>query len=282
MAIRIDARRRGPARTPGGLAAGLALAALLACAPAAAAAAPPAPSDGRSGAPGLLVFAAASLGDVLEEVDAAFTAKTGVPVKASYAASPVLARQVEAGAHADVFISADRDWMDYLEQRRLIEPGTRRELLGNTLVLIAPADSPVRLTIARDFGLASALGRGRLAIADPGSVPAGRYAQAALTWCGVWDSVEARLAPAENVRAALAFVARGETPLGIVYGTDARAEPRVRVVDTFPADSHLPIAYPVALVVNAAPEARRYEAFLGGEAARAIFVRRGFVVLGAR
>ncbi|TLZ14712.1 MAG: molybdate ABC transporter substrate-binding protein, partial [Gammaproteobacteria bacterium] len=188
----------------------------------------------------LLVFAAASLSDALEEVGRAFTAATGVRVAASYAASSVLAKQIEAGAPADAFFSADVAWVDYLEKRGLIQPSSRRDVLRNTLVLIAPADSTLRLRIAPGFDLAGALKGGRLAIADPDSVPAGEYARAALTRLGVWSRVSDRAVRGENVRAALAYVARGEAPLGIVYRTDAQAERRVRVVDVFPEDSHPP------------------------------------------
>jgi len=226
--------------------------------------------------PTLLVFAAASLTDALEAADQAFSAVSHISVKTSYAASSVLAKQIEAGARADVFLSADREWMDYLQTRHLLREGTRVELLGNSLVLIAPADSPVQLSIAPGFPLVQALNGGRLASADPDSVPAGMYARAALMQLGVWGSVEPHLARAENVRAALAFVARGETPLGIVYGTDARAEKRVRVVGAFPQDSHPPIVYPVAATQRAQPQAARYLEFLQGAAAREIFARYGF------
>jgi len=232
-------------------------------------------------APTLLVFAAASLGDALTQVDAAFTAETGAEIKASFAASSVLAKQIEAGAPAQVFFSADPDWMDYLEHRALLQPGSRHDLLGNALVLIAPRDSAVRLTIAPGFDLAGALGAGRLATGDPDSVPVGRYARAALKKLGVWPQVSGRLVAAENVRAALEYVARGEAPLGIVYRTDAQAEKRVRVVDVFPADTHPPITYPMALTAAASPLAGRYAAFLRGDTAAAIFARAGFVVLGA-
>ena len=230
------------------------------------------------GASALLVFAAASLGDALSQVDADFTARTGIEVKASFAASALLARQIEAGAPADVFFSADEEWMDYLEQRALLRGGSRRDLLGNALVLVAPRGSAVQLHIAPGFNLAAALGDGRLAMADPDSVPAGRYARAALTKLGVWPQISAKLVAAENVRAALEYVARGEAPLGIVYRTDAQAEPRVRTVDLFPADSHPPITYPVALTAGASPFAARYAAFLASEEASAIFKRSGFVL----
>ena len=236
------------------------------------------PAAPREAAP-LLVFAAASLADALTQVDAAFTGRTGVQVKVAFAASSVLAKQIEAGAPAQVFISADREWMDYLEQRALLQPGSRHDLIGNSLVLIAPRDSTVRLSITPGFDLAGALGAGRLAIADPDSVPAGRYARAALVKLGVWPKVSGRLVGAENVRAALEYVARGEAPLGIVYRSDAQAEKRVRVVDTFPSDSHPPIVYPLALPRAASLLAARYAAFLLSDTAKEIFVRQGFAVL---
>jgi len=202
-------------------------------------------------------------------------------VNASYAASSVLAKQIEAGAPADAFFSADLAWVDYLDERGLLERGSRRDVLGNSLVLIAPADSPLRLSIAPGFDLTAALGEGRLATADPDSVPAGKYARAALTRLGVWQSVSDRLVRGENVRAALAYVARGEAPLGIVYQTDAQAEKRVRVVGVFPEDSHPPITYALALTVRARPEAARFADFLASEAARQIFTRHGFTTLPA-
>jgi molybdate transport system substrate-binding protein len=229
-----------------------------------------------------LVFAAASLTDALQQVDGAFSAQTGIAVKASFAASSVLAKQIEAGAPAQVFLSADREWMDYLEQRGRLQSGSRHDLLGNELVLIAPADSALRLKIAPHFALLAALGDGRLASGDPDSVPAGLYARAALTRLGVWAQVADRLVRAENVRAALMYVARGEAPLGIVYQTDARAEGRVRVIDVFPADSHPPITYPLALTAGAGADAARYAAFLTSDAARDVFVGRGFVMLQPR
>lgn len=238
-------------------------------------AAPPAAGAVPAGEP-LLVFAAASLTEALDEVNRLFSGQTQVAVKASYAASSVLARQIEAGARADVFFCADREWMDYLAQRGLLRAGTRRDVLGNTLVLIAPAGGKTDLKISAGFALRESLGEGRLAMADPDSVPAGLYGKAALTKLGVWDAVAARLARAENVRAALAYVARGETPLGIVYGTDAAAEKRVRVLDVFPEGTYPPIVYPAALSAGAQPAAQQYLAFLTGEAARTIFARHGF------
>ena len=225
------------------------------------------------------VFAAASLTDALQAVGKAYQDKTGHTVAFSFAASSVLARQIEASPGADVFVSADGDWMDYLDKKGFIDRATRRDLLGNRLVLIAPAASPVALRIAPHFDLAGALAGGRLAIADPASVPAGKYGKAALASLGVWDSAAGRLAPAENVRVALAYVARGEAPLGIVYATDALAEPRVRIVDTFPDATHAPIVYPAALTKEARPLARDFLAFLNSREARAIFRANGFTLL---
>ena len=227
----------------------------------------------------ILVFGAASLTNVLDEVNQAYTVQSHVPVNGSYAASSVLAKQIEAGAPADVFFSADAEWADYLEQRKLLKSGTRTNLLGNRLVLIAPATSRIQLRIVPHFNLAGALGDGKLATGDPDSVPVGRYAQAALTKLGVWEQLSGKLVRAENVRAALAFVARGEAPLGIVYETDARADPKVRVVDMFPEDSHSPIVYPVALTANAQPAAAKYVAFLESAAGARIFRKYGFQTL---
>ena len=245
---------------------------LLALALAAAAAAPPAPKP-------LLVYAAASLTNALGDIGRKFQAAGGPPVKFSFAASSMLARQIEAGAKADVFASADGEWMDYLQARQLIRGESRRDILGNRLVLIAPADSRVELKIAPHFPLAAALGGGRLATGDPESVPVGRYARAALRTLGAWDAVADRLGRADSVRTALAFVARGDAPLGVVYATDAGVEPRVRVIDTFPADSHPPIVYPFALTAVAGAEAVRFLAFVRGPEAAAIFSRYGFIVL---
>ena len=225
----------------------------------------------------LTVFGASSLTNVLEELGKAYTAKTGTPVRFSFAASSVLAKQVESGAPADVFVSADREWMDYLASRRLIQAATRRDIGGNLLVLVAPADSRIELKIAAGFPLAAALGeRGRIATGDPASVPAGKYARAALSSLAVWSSIENRLIPADNVRTALNFVARGEAPLGIVYSTDARAESRVRVVDTFPASTHEPIRYPAAATTVASAGATGFLEFLSSEPARVILDRAGF------
>lgn len=227
----------------------------------------------------LIVFAAASLTNALEELGASFDATSGTVVKFSFAASSALARQIESGAPADVFFSADIDWMDYLQTRKLIQTATRRDVLGNRLVLIAPAASTVSLQIAPHFALVNALGSGRLATGDPDSVPVGRYAKQALTALGVWSAVEGRIVGADNVRAALAFVERGEAPLGIVYKTDALVDKGVRIVDTFPSDSHPPITYPVALTVGAKSGAAQFADYLRTPAAAAVFTKYGFTPL---
>lgn len=226
--------------------------------------------------PGLLVFAAASLTEVLGELSASWEKSSGVPVKLSFAASSALARQIEAGGQADVFVSADQEWMDYLANHRLLRGETRRDLAGNRLVLVAPADSSVTLAIGPGFNLAQALKGGRLAVADPDTVPAGRYARAALTSLGVWDSVSSRLARAENVRTALIYVARGEAPLGIVYSTDAQIDPKVRVVTTFPDNSHARISYPAAATAKAGPQAAAYLEYLSSVPAALVWKRYGF------
>jgi molybdate transport system substrate-binding protein len=224
----------------------------------------------------VVVFAAASLKESLDEVARAFERESGHRVRVSYGASSALARQIEAGAPAGLFVSADTDWADHLEARGLSKPAARASLLANELVLIAPAASATRLAIAPGFRLDEALGGGRLAIADPKSVPAGKYARAALEAMGVWARVEPRIAPAENVRSALAFVARGDTPLGIVYRTDALAEKAVRIVDTFPASSHPPIVYPFVVLDRAGPAARALRDYCASPAARAIWLAHGF------
>ncbi|HEY5239328.1 MAG TPA: molybdate ABC transporter substrate-binding protein [Rhizomicrobium sp.] len=225
------------------------------------------------------VFAAASLSDALTEIGKNYEAKTGQHVVFSFAASSALARQIEASKGADIFVSADTDWMDELDSKGLIAKDTRKNLLGNSLVLISPADLKVPLKIAPQFALAKALGNGRLAIAEPGSVPAGKYAKAALTSLGVWSDVANHTAPAENVRAALAYVARGEAQFGIVYRTDALAEKKVRIVDTFPETSHAPIVYPAALTKDANANARGFLDYVEGADARTVFEKDGFTVL---
>lgn len=231
----------------------------------------------------VIVFAAASLTNALDDAARVFEQRDGAHARISYAASSTLAKQIESGAPADIFISADLDWMDYLEQRHLIRASTREDLLGNRLVLIAPADSSARVEIKPGMDLAWHLGGGRLAMADPDTVPAGKYGKAALEKLGIWNSVKAAVAPAENVRAALAFVSRREAPLGIVYATDAAAEPGVKVVGVFPDYTHPPIVYPAALTADSKnPSAARLLEFLGSPAAKQIFEKQGFTVIAGR
>lgn len=225
---------------------------------------------------GVTVFAAASLAESVGELAAAYRERTGVTVRTSFASSGTLARQIAAGARADLFISADAAWMDYLEERKSLVAGTRRNLVGNRLALIAPADSALTLKLGPRAPVLAALHGGRLALADPQSVPAGRYAQAAFAGFGIWTELEPRLLRGEDVRVALMWVARGEAPLGVVYATDARAEPRVRVIDTFPESSHPPIVYPMALLTGASPAAAGFAAFLESPTARAVFAKAGF------
>ena len=228
----------------------------------------------------ITVFAAASMKNALDDVNAAFTKQSGVKVVASYDASSALMRQIESGAPADVFVSADLKWMDYGADKKLINTGTRVNLLGNTLVLIVPKDSKIsNVAIKPGFDLARLAGDGRIATGDVKAVPVGIYAQAALQKLGIWSSVEPKMAMTSNVRAALTLVARGEAPLGIVYSTDAKVEPGVKVVATFPEESHDPIIYPVAATVNARPDATPYLAFLRSQAAKTIFESYGFSVL---
>jgi molybdate transport system substrate-binding protein len=237
------------------------------------------PSLARDESKGPLVFAAASLKDALDAINAAWSKESGKSAVISYAGSSVLAKQIEESAPADVFISADLNWMDYLAKRNLIKPDTRFNLLGNTLVLIAPKDSSLEAKIVPDFPLAALIGDGKLAMANTESVPAGKYGKAALTKLGIWDSVKDKIAQAENVRAALLLVSRGEAPLGIVYATDARIDIGVKVIGTFPDGSHPPIAYPVAATADAKPEAARYLAFLRTSSAKGIFEAYGFSFL---
>jgi molybdate transport system substrate-binding protein len=227
-----------------------------------------------------VVFAAASLKNALDDVAALYGAKTGKNVTVNYAGSSTLAKQIEQGAPADIFFSANIDWMDYLEERALIDRDSRVTLLGNTIVLVAPADSDAAIEISPDMPLAELLGDGRLAMANVNSVPAGLYGKSALERLGVWDTVAEKIVQADNVRAALAFVANGEAPLGIVYATDAAAEPAVKVLGTFPADSHPPILYPVALTVSSkSPSAADFLHFLKSTAAVPAFTAQGFAVL---
>jgi len=229
----------------------------------------------------LTVFAAASLKNALDDTNTAFSKATGIKVVASYAASSALAKQIEQGAPADVFISADLRWMDYAAEHKLIKPDTRVNLLGNKLVLIAPQDSKLdTVAIGKGFDIAKLAGDGRIAVADVKAVPAGLYAKAALESLGAWQAVESKLAMAENVRATLAFVARGETPIGIVYETDAKIEPKVKIIGVFPDGSYPPVTYPVAATAaTTTPAAARYLNFLRTGAARAIFEKYGFSFL---
>ncbi len=226
--------------------------------------------------PAITVFAAASLTDVLQELGDGFTGETSIPVRFSFAASSTLARQIESGAPADVFFSADVQWMDYLQSRKLIQRGSRHDVLGNRLVLVASNDNAIKLKIAPHFGLAAALGKGRLATGEPGSVPAGRYAQESLKKLGVWEEVENRLVPTDSVRSALAFVDRGDAPLGIVYATDALVDKKVHIVDVFPDDTHLPLVYPIALTTASRGGAAKFVAYIRGPAGDAAFRAYGF------
>ena len=228
----------------------------------------------------LTLFAAASMKNALDDINAAFTAKTGVKLSASYAASSMLAKQIEQGAPADIFISADADWMDYAVGRKTINEATRINLLGNSIVLIAPKDSRFdNVAIGPGFDLAKLAGDGRIATGDVRAVPVGKYAKAALQKLGAWRAAEAKFAMAESVRSALTLIARGEAALGIVYSTDARVEPKVKIIGMFPAASHPPIIYPVAATESASADAASYLAFLRSQAARAVFEHYGFVYL---
>ena len=228
----------------------------------------------------LTVFAAASMKNALDDVDKAYTAKTGAKIVASYAASSALAKQIEQGAPADVFVSADTAWMDYVKDKKAINEPTRVNLLGNSIVLIAPKDSKIdKVTIDQGFDLAKLAGDGKVAVGDVKAVPAGKYAKAALEKLGAWTAAEPKMAMAENVRAALALVARNEAVLGIVYSTDAKIEPGVKIVGTFPATSHPPIIYPVAATSTAHKGTDDYLAFLRSSEAKAIFEKYGFSFL---
>ncbi|WP_235912007.1 molybdate ABC transporter substrate-binding protein [Mesorhizobium xinjiangense] len=237
--------------------------------------APAARADDR-----LVVFAAASLKNALDEINAAWADKTGEPAAISYAGSSALARQIEQGAPADIFISANLDWMQHLSGNDLTRRGSETRLLGNSLALIAPAGSDVTLTIAPGFALKEKLAGGRLAMAQADAVPAGIYGKAALEFLGVWDDIRTEIAQAENVRAALKLVSTGEAPLGIVYRTDAAADTAVRIVGTFPDESHPPIVYPAAiLAASKNPRAEAFMAFLSSPPAIAAFERQGFTVI---
>ncbi|HTJ63442.1 MAG TPA: molybdate ABC transporter substrate-binding protein [Alphaproteobacteria bacterium] len=226
----------------------------------------------------LTIFAAASLKNAMDDVQAEWKKEGGSPTTASYASSSTLAKQIEQAAPADIFISADAQWIDYLDKKSLIQPA--HDLLGNRLVLIAGKDSTASIDIKPGFDLAKALGDGRLAVGDPSNVPAGIYAKEALTKLGVWASVLAKLAPGVDARAALALVSRGEAPLGIVYETDAKVDPNVKTVAVFPEDSHAPIYYPVAIVKTSKnADATKFVTYLNSPAAQAIFTRYGFAVV---
>ena len=251
---------------------GLAATALLALAT------PQAPAQAQGG--DLVVFAAASLKNALDAVNAQWKKETGKEAKISYAASSALAKQIEGGAPAQMFISADLDWMNYLAQKNLIRPDTRSNLLGNRIVLIAPKDKAQPVEIKRGLDLAKILGDGRLAMANVASVPAGKYGKAALEKLGIWDSVSGKVAQAENVRAALLLVSRAEAPAGIVYQTDAAADPNVKIIGTFPEDTHPPIIYPIALTANTShPDAAALLAYIKSAMAKPLFEAQGFTVL---
>ena len=225
----------------------------------------------------ITVFAAASLKNAFDDVDTAFTKQTGIKVVVSYEASSMLAKQIEQGAPADVFASADLQWMDYAVQKKVIKDDTRVNLLGNKLVLIAAKDAKIdNVTIGPGFDLAKLAGDGRVATGDVRAVPVGLYAKAALERLGAWAAVEPKMAMAENVRLALSLVACGEAPLGIVYETDAKVEPAVKVIGVFPDNSHDPIIYPVALTADAKPDAAQYLSFLRTQTAKSVFERYGF------
>jgi molybdate transport system substrate-binding protein len=229
----------------------------------------------------VVVFAAASLKNALDAINAQWQKETGKKAVISYAASSALAKQIEQGAPAQIFISADLDWMDYLAQKSLIKPETRSNLLGNRIVLIAPKDKAQPVDIKAGFDLARVLGDGRLSMANVESVPAGKYGKAALEKLGVWSSVSGKIAQAENVRAALLLVSRGEAPAGIVYQTDAAADPNVKIIGTFPRDTHPPIIYPIALTATASnPDAAAFLAYIKSAAAKPLFEAQGFTVIG--
>jgi molybdate transport system substrate-binding protein len=228
----------------------------------------------------LTIFAAASLREALEEIAGLFVAAGGARPVLAYAGSNQLARQIEQGAPADLFLSADEEWMDFLVRRGLIRDGSRRNLLGNSLVLVGPAGAPQRVTIDRNLDLAALLKGGRLAMPDPNSVPAGRYAKAALEHFGLFANLRNKIAASENVRVALAYVARDEAPFGIVYATDAAAEPKVQIIGAFPKESHPTIIYPVAITSSAShPDAPSFLSFLGSAPAIGVFEKRGFIFL---
>jgi molybdate transport system substrate-binding protein len=253
--------------------AGVFAAALLAWGP------PQVPVQAQSG--DVVVFAAASLKNALDAVNAAWQQETGKKATISYGASSALAKQLEQAAPAQMFISADLDWMDYVAQKNLIKPETRANLLGNRIVLIAPKDKAQPVDIKSGFDLAKVLGDGRLSMANVDSVPAGKYGMAALEKLGVWGSVSGKIAQAENVRAALLLVSRGEAPAGIVYQTDAASDPNVKIIGTFPEDTHPRIIYPIALTAGAShPDAAAFLEYIKSAKAKSLFEAQGFTVLG--
>ena len=254
-----------------GVALGVAAAALLTGSP---------QTTARAQGGDVVVFAAASLKTALDGINEQWQKETGKKASISYAASSALAKQIEQGAPAQIFISADLDWMDYLAQKNLIKPDTRSNLLGNRIVLIAPKDKAQKIDIKPGFDLAKALGDGRLAMANVEAVPAGKYGKAALEKLGAWAGVSGRVAQAENVRAALLLVSRGEAPLGIVYQTDAASDPNVAIVGTFPEETHPPIIYPIALPASANhPDAAVFLAYIKSAKAKPVFEAQGFTVL---
>jgi molybdate transport system substrate-binding protein len=282
MELTINASRAGliesMRRRLGRLAPGLAIAAVAFTRSVLGAETAPTTAPDTAAAP--VVFAAASMKTALDAAAAAWKADTGKTVSIAYASSATLAKQIEQGAPADIFISADLNWMDYLEKAKLIRAETRRNLLGNKLVLIEPGDADVKLEIAKGFNLAGAAGDGKIAVCAIDSCPGGIYAKEALESLGVLAGVEAKLAQADNVRNALNLVARGEAKFGIVYATDAKADPKVKVVGTFPASSHSPIVYPVALIAASTnPDAAFFLAYLASQSATQIFLEQGFEVL---
>ncbi|MGO4705622.1 molybdate ABC transporter substrate-binding protein [Microvirga sp. 2MCAF38] len=228
----------------------------------------------------VVIFAAASLKNALDDIGSAWERDTGKKISISYAASNTLAKQIEAGAPADIFFSADLDWMDYLVKKDLIETKSRSSLLGNRIVLIAPKDSKANLSLQPGLDLAKALEGGRLAMGNVDAVPAGKYGKAALEKLGAWDGVKDKVAQAESVRAALLLVSRGEAPLGIVYQTDAAADPNVKIVAAFPEDSYPPIIYPVAVTkASSNADAGAFLAFLRSAKAKPLFEKQGFTFL---
>ncbi len=229
----------------------------------------------------ITIFAAASLRNALDNAAKAYDKSTGNKVVISYAGSSALAKQIAQGAPADIFISADLDWMNYVQKAKIIKDDTRFNLLGNRLVLIAPKSSTVSVKIAKDFPLATILGDNHIAMANVKAVPAGKYGSAALRKLGVWSAVEPKVAQAANVRAALALVAQGEAPLGIVYETDAAAEPKVKIIDVFPEDTHPPIIYPIAMIAATknADAAKAFIDYLKTPGAQAFFTEQGFTIL---